>query len=148
MLTPIVVGMGLLIPTFALSLDIRAGGPVSSPIPAECTVTQLSPNATGLIPTNDFSAAHLVYSSYYETYGNVSTWATQCLETCYGYGNGSQCVASLYARNVPTPPGYRGQNQSSLESACLMFDIHVTAADFVQAPVGQYVNEAISNINC
>jgi len=133
----------------------RAGGPVATPIPANCTtINPLShascgtANVSGYAPSANFTAAHQIYSAYFESSLSQSAQATQCMQQCYGFGLEGSCKSALIGSQIPTPKGYYGTAGGVLETACLMYDAYLDPTMFVQALEGQYVNETVHNIYC
>ncbi|OCL04362.1 hypothetical protein AOQ84DRAFT_119457 [Glonium stellatum] len=137
----------------------RAGGPIAKPIPANCTLTSPLPTTTSTsasntsTTTNNYAPApnttsSSVYSAYYPPAStNQTALFTQCLEQCYGFGTPGTCVAAYLAGNVPAPPLF-GSPGGQLETACLMFNRSLTAADFVLAPAGTYTGALSADIFC
>ncbi|KAF2722472.1 hypothetical protein K431DRAFT_283889 [Polychaeton citri CBS 116435] len=136
----------------------RAGGPVTQPIPSNCTVLNPFPgaqcnNATagstnGWMPSKNFTAAHSLYSAYYTSTGSVAEQWEFCSQQCYGYGLPGSCKSVVLAYDAPTPPGYYGTEGGDLETGCLMFDTYLDPNSFEHAPEGQYVNETAGSIYC
>jgi hypothetical protein len=154
MLASIIIFTSLAAFTSALpspTLSNRAGGPAISPIPSSCTVSNPLPTPEAdesYIPAPSTSDV-LVYSAYYPSPSTDKTaLALQCLQQCYGYGKKGDCVASYWAENIPTPPGYYGTPGGSLETGCLFFTRLLTAEDFVIAPEGQATSSSAGNIVC
>lgn len=148
----------LLTPLLVTSTPIlhdRAGGPSITPLPANCTVLNPLPhancgtaNVNGWAPSTNFYTAHKLYESYFEGFLPAATQAKQCKQQCYGYGNKGECKSSLVAYRVPVPKGYFGTAGGQLETACLLFDRHLTPASFVEAEEGTYVNATAASIYC
>ncbi|KAI6803317.1 hypothetical protein KC363_g6028 [Hortaea werneckii] len=141
----------------------RAGGPTFEPIPKKCTITNRLPtnttsststNTTTLLPSGwklpaNFTDCHEIYSSYFsQPFYTAAEQALHCQQQCYGFGERGTCKAILLGYNVPTPEGYYGTEGGELATACLFYDVFLDDTMFVPAPLGQYVNETASNVDC
>ncbi|GAB1728735.1 hypothetical protein NU195Hw_Modified_104t1 [Hortaea werneckii] len=157
--------LGLITPlsTTATPIAPRAGGPTFSPIPKNCTITNQLPttNTTSSTGTNtttltsgwklpaNFTNIHELYSSYFsQPFYTPAEQALHCQQQCYGFGERGTCKSVLLGYNVPTPKGYYGTEGGELTTACLLYDVFLEEGMFVPAPVGQFVNEMASNLDC
>lgn len=132
---------------------VLAGGPAAVPIPANCTITNLVPTLGQMrnqsyIPTAEASN-DILYSAYYPSPSiNATAKSLQCLQQCYGYGDGSQCKTAFWAEDVTVPKGYYGSPGGQLETACLFFTRSLKDEDFVFVPEGQASNAFAWSIKC
>ncbi|KAI9706947.1 MAG: hypothetical protein M1820_004533 [Bogoriella megaspora] len=140
-------------------VDKRAGAPVRSPIPASCTVSDplpstaevpagATPTASSLKPSDDFYNEHILYSYYLSAPppdSNASSLVTDCQETCYSYGNHTECQAAWFAYYVQAPPDQGGQVSNY---ACLNFDAPLEESDSEDAAAGRWINGTVANIAC
>lgn len=91
----------------------------------------------------------ILYSAYYPAPStNITMMSLQCLEQCYGYGDGSQCKTAFWAEKMPVPKGYYGSAGGKLETACLFFTRALGEDDFVSAPDGQASNAFAWSLQC
>ncbi|KAF2455149.1 hypothetical protein BDY21DRAFT_260233, partial [Lineolata rhizophorae] len=138
----------------------RAGAPPIEPIPDNCTVTNPLPTPTAcgsasstpvhLSPAPSATAA-LVYQFHLPPsdleWRNYTTWWTQCLEQCNGYGYTGDCQTAFMAQNVPAPPAY-GLPGGDLGIQCLMYSRPLTSDEFVEVDSDQYSMPTAGVIAC
>lgn len=126
-----------------------AGGPAIVPIPANCTLTSITPadGALNFTLTPSFIAASQVFSQL-DTPGENSLteaqWNEQCLEQCYGFGNDGDCVGVLLAENVTMLEfGFEETGWG-----CLFVGANITQADLLETTDGSYANAQAINRWC
>jgi hypothetical protein len=133
--------------------NILAGGPAVTPIPSNCTITNLAPTLGQMrnesyVPTAS-AGNDILYSAYYPPPSvNTTTMSMQCLEQCHGYGDGSQCKTAFWAEKMPVPKGYYGTPGGQLETACLFFTRALGDDDFMAAPEGEASNAFAWSLQC
>ena len=140
----------LIVFSLPTSIIKRAGAPNPQPIPANCTVTNPHPDNPGLgfQPTTSFVSNHSLYQ--YVTYPGENNLSekkleTQCLETCYGYGNKGECISTFLAENV-TVLEYGTQVTGTV---CQLFSKHLHKEDFMAPKTpGTYQNPKVGDIYC
>lgn len=140
----------------ATPIKIRAGGPTLKPIPPTCTITNPLPHSNcstttivkSLKPASNFTAAHTLYSAYFDLPSPTDELWEQCSQQCYGYGDEGECNSVVLAHEVPVPEGYYGGDAGKLMIACLLFDEFLTASEFEEAVEGQWVDVRAGNLRC
>lgn len=141
-LHPILLATLLTTLTTATPLHPRAGGPISKPIPANCTQTNPLPHSThnsgtvvpisGYKPDPQFTNLNLLYQSYFPSTSSPQTLAKQCFEQCYGFGTGEECISAISGKEIPVPEGYYGVPGGEKMSGCLLFKEFLNPGVFVE----------------
>lgn len=154
----LVAALFTLLPLLAAATPIkpRAGGPTLKPIPPTCTLTNPLPHSNctlttiinGLKPNSNFTAAHTLYSAYFDLPTPTEELWEQCSQQCYGYGDGGECKSAVLAHEVPVPERYYGGDARKLMIACLLFDEFLAASEFEEAVEGQWVDIRAGNLRC
>lgn len=133
--------------------NILAGGPAATPIPSNCTITNLAPTMGQMrnesyVPTASASN-DILFSVYYPAPStNTTTMSLQCLEQCHSYGDGSQCKTAFWAEKMPVLEGYYGSPGGQLETACLLFTRVLGDNDFMAASEGQASHAFAWSLRC
>jgi hypothetical protein len=140
--------------TMASPLKARAGGPLSVPIPANCTLVNPLPHASdscGNATVHGWKPSEAAMNNtayYYLAQPDFLPYASryqQCLEQC-NYLTG--CKGVVFANNAEIRKGYYGSDGNQLGLGCIMFQSSLTPNDFVPAKDGTWVNATAANIYC
>jgi hypothetical protein len=146
--------------TWASPLIIRAGAPIASPVPANCSIgnpllctsaEECPPVSYEQVePTTDALTTKALYGYYLPPDSTANRTVEYCEETCYGYGNTGDCQSVYHADNYPAPPMY-GAPGGYLTTACLLFAGQLNSTSFDVVPEAQqvnYTNSVVRTISC
>jgi hypothetical protein len=130
-----------------LSHPKRAGGPAAIPIPSSCNITGIYsyPFSTSFKTSDAFDSVHQGY--YFilgENPANETDALNQCLEQCYGYGDGYQLKSVLWSYNAT----YEEFGANTTGVGCFMYDTFITKDDLVPTDDSTYTEARAINIEC
>jgi hypothetical protein len=126
----------------------RAGAPLPSPIPSNCTFNNHTLPDTNFRVSPAFQDSFGLYAYYLQPYQAAQpsdALIDRCLQTCYGYGNVGDCVSIYFAYHVP----YTLYNVTAVGTGCLMYSRHIRDRDLVAVDGDtDYVDAKAVNIDC